>query len=490
MNIRVLAYILGWVLSLEAVFMIPPMLISYGSADVTGASAFLLTMAICLAVGVPCILFRPKAIRINAKQGLVVVGLSWVALSIFGGLPFYFSGAMPNFMDAIFESVSGFTTTGASILTDIEALSNGILFWRSFTHWVGGMGVLVFVLAVVSLAGGNSMHILRAESPGPDTGKIVPKMKKTALILYLIYLGLTVLEIILLLAGGMPLFDSVCHAFGTAGTGGFSIKNASIAAYSSEYIQWVITIFMIMFGVNFNIYYILLIKNFRQAAKNEELRVYLGIIVVSVVIITLNIFGTIYNTLGESIRHAAFQVGSIITTTGYATADFNVWPQLSRMLLVVLMVLGASSGSTGGGIKTSRAIIMFKSAKREIKRMISPKSVQVIYLNGRPLEEAIVRNTNIFFGTYIMLIIAFTLIISLDSFDFETTFTSVLACINNIGPGLNMVGATGNYSEFSELSKGVLSFSMLVGRLEIFPMIALFAPSVWKLNSNKSRGES
>ncbi len=484
MNLRVLAYILGWVLSLEAAFMIPPMLISYGAGEAASASAFLLTIAIVLAIGVPCILFRPKKINITAKQGLVVVGLSWIALSLFGGLPFFFSGSMPNFMDAFFESVSGFTTTGASILTDIEALDMGILFWRSFTHWIGGMGVLVFVLAVVSLAGGNSMHILRAESPGPDTGKIVPRMKKSAIILYVIYLGLTVLEIILLVAGGMPLFDSVCHAFGTAGTGGFSIKNASIAAYSSEYLQWVITIFMILFGINFNIYYLLLVRNFKNVLKNEELRVYIGIIVVSIVIIAINISGTIYNTVEESVRYAAFQVGSIITTTGYATADFNLWPQLSRMLLVVLMILGASSGSTGGGIKTSRAIIIFKSAKREISRMISPKSVQALYLNGRPLEEAIVRNTNIFFGTYIMLIIGFTLIVSLDAFDFETTFTSVLACINNIGPGLNMVGATGNYSEFSELSKGVLSFSMLVGRLEIFPMIALLAPSVWKLNKN------
>ncbi len=478
MNFRVLTYIVGWVLNIEAIFMLPPYFISLFEGDIKDANAFLATIGIAALLGIPSTIKRPKTMNISSKQGMGLVGLSWVVLSLFGGLPFFFSGAMPNFMDAFFEAASGFTTTGASILTDIESLGNGILFWRSFTHWIGGMGVLVFLLAVVSLTGGNSMHLLRAESPGPDTGKLVPRMKKGAMILYLIYFALTLIEIILLCAGGMPLFDSICHSFGTAGTGGFSIKNASIAAYESPYLQWVITIFMILFGVNFNLYYLLLMRNFKNVFKNEELRVYIGIIIASIVIITINIF-SMYQSFEEALRYSAFQVGSIITTTGYATTDFNLWPQLSRVLLVCLMVLGASAGSTGGGIKTSRAIILFKSAKREMNRMLHPRRVEVIYLNDRPLPEAIVKNTNIFFGLYAMIIMACTLIVSLDAFDFETTFTSVIACLNNIGPGLNMVGATGNYSAFSNLSKGVLSLSMLIGRLEIFPMLALFMPSVW-----------
>ena len=395
-----------------------------------------------------------------------------------GAIPFVLTGEIPSFTDALFETISGFTTTGASILTDVEALSHTSLFWRSFTHWIGGMGVLVFLMAIVPLSGGSNIHLMKAESPGPTVGKLVPKMKYTARLLYLIYFGLTLAEIIFLLAGKMPLFDALTTTFGTVGTGGFGIKNSSIADYS-PYLQWVITIFMILSGVNFNAYYLIVFRQFKKAFSMEEVRAYLGIIIAAVGIIFIELIRTSMNA-ADALRHAAFQVGSIITTTGFATTDFNEWTEASRTILVLLMFIGACAGSTGGGIKVSRFITVIKTVFKEINSYIHPKSIKKIKMDGKPIEHEVMRATNVYFITFFVLFVFSLFVISLEEKDLITNFTAVSATINNIGPGLEMVGPTQNFAHFAPLSKYVLMFDMLAGRLELFPMLLLFVPTIWK----------
>ena len=477
MNYGMIVYILGTILKAEAILMSLPALVAFlcGEGDLVPMLAAIL---IASGAGLLFTFKKPKNTVIYAKEGFVVTALSWVAMSLVGALPFVFAGAIPSYIDAVFETVSGFTTTGASILTDVEGMSRGLLFWRSFTHWVGGMGVLVFLLAIVPLAGGRSVHIMRAESPGPVVGKLVPKVRDTAMILYGIYITMTVVLIALLLLGGMPLYDSAVHAFGTAGTGGFGIWGDSIAHYDSAYIDVVLSIGMVFFGVNFNIYYLLLMGKVKSILRSEELRWYLGIIAGATLLIAWNTLSR-WGGMLQSLRYAFFQVASVITTTGFATADFNLWPELSRMLLLVLMLVGACAGSTGGGMKVSRLIIMLKSAKREISRMLHPRSVYTLQFEGKPLEDQTIHNVFTYFFILVFLVIASVLLVSLDNMDFDSTFSAVLACINNIGPGLGIVGPMGSYAALSPLSKLVLILDMLLGRLEIFPMLMLFAPSVW-----------
>ncbi len=400
-------------------------------------------------------------------------------MSLFGALPFVISGDIPNFIDAFFETVSGFTTTGATILTAVEPLGKGILFWRSFTHWVGGMGVLVFVMAVLPMTDGHGMHLLRAEMPGPSVGKLVSRMSDTAKILYGIYLAMTVIEIILLLLGGMPLFDSCIHSFGSAGTGGFSNRDLSVGAYDNVYFDIVIGVFMLLFGVNFNLYYFLLIRRFREVFRSEELRAYLLIVTGAVLAIALDIWH-MYGSFAESLRYSFFQVASIITTTGYATADFNLWPSFSKGILVVIMFIGACAGSTGGGIKVARIVMLVKSSWNDMRKMLHPNAITTTRFEGKPMTDQNIRGVHVFLSVYLLVFTVSFLILSLEQFDLVTTFTALTACINNIGPGLEMVGPTGNFSQFSWTSKLLLSFDMLVGRLEIFPMLLLFAPSIWK----------
>ena len=481
MNVKMMGKFISQIIAIEAVFMIPALLISLFCGETAAVNGFLLTLGIMTLVAGLLYLFCRRAGKLfGAREGLVCVGFSWIVLSLLGCLPFVFSGNIPRFIDAFFETVSGFTTTGASVVPSVEALDKGILYWRSFSHWLGGMGVLVFLLAVVPSSGkgtGFTMHLLRAESPGPDVGKLVPKMKQTATILYSIYVALTVLNVIFLLLGGMSLFESVCTAFGTAGTGGFGIKNDSLAGYS-PYLQNVTTVFMTLFGVNFSIYYLLLLKEFRSAFKDEELRLYLGIILVSVLLIVLNI-RPLYATLEETIRHAAFQVSSIMTTTGFATTDFDLWPSFSKTILLALMVIGASAGSTGGGIKCIRVLLLFKILRRNIRQILNPQKVMVVRNNGKAVDEKVLSNTNAYLAAYVVIIIISTLLVSLDGFDFETNMSAVLACFNNIGPGMAAVGATCNYAAYSVFSKLVLSIDMLAGRLEIFPILVLLSRSTW-----------
>ncbi len=477
MNYKMIRYILGTILKVEALLMCLPALVAfwYGEGDLL---PFLVTILVASGLGLGLALKRPQNTVIYAREGFVITSLSWIVMSLVGALPFRLAGAIPHYIDAVFETVSGFTTTGASILTDVEAMGRGLLFWRSFTHWVGGMGVLVFLLAIVPLAGGRSVHIMRAESPGPVVGKLVPKVRDTAMILYGIYITMTVVLIALLLLGGMPLYDSAVHAFGTAGTGGFGIWGDSIAHYDSAYIDVVLSIGMVLFGVNFNIYYLLLMGKVKSILRSEELRWYLGIIAGATLLIAWNTLSR-WGGILQSLRYAFFQVASVITTTGFATADFNLWPELSRMLLLVLMLVGACAGSTGGGMKVSRLIIMLKSAKREISRMLHPRSVYTLQFEGKPLEDQTIHNVFTYFFILVFLVIASVLLVSLDNMDFDSTFSAVLACINNIGPGLGIVGPMGSYAALSPLSKLVLILDMLLGRLEIFPMLMLFAPSVW-----------
>lgn len=479
MNLKIVFYYLGWVLNIEAVLMLLPCAVSliYGDGMLP---YFLVTMVICTVIGFMTAHKKPTDTVFYAREGFLTVALTWVMLSFFGALPFWFSRQIPSLVDAMFETISGFTTTGASILSDVEALSPSLLMWRSFTHWVGGMGVLVFVLAILPLAGGGySMYLMRAESPGPSVGKLTPKVKNTAKILYLIYLVMTVLQMILLLIGGMPLFDSLATSFGTAGTGGFGIWNDSIAHYNSYYLQGVITVFMILFGVNFNVYYLLSIRKWKEALQCDEARVYFGIIACSILVITINI-RAMFPTLFDAFHHAAFQVGTIITTTGFSTVDFDQWPELSKTILVGLMLVGACAGSTGGGMKVSRLIIWFKEIRKEIASLLHPRSVKVLKTEGKVIEPSVVSSVNAYFITYFFLYAASVLIVSLDNFDFTSNFTAVAATLNNIGPGLGAVGPTCNFGGFSILSKLVLMFDMLAGRLELFPMLLLFSPSTWK----------
>ncbi len=477
MNYTAIRRTLGIILRFEAVFLLVPCITALIYAERQGIWFFV--VAVC-SFGLGQLLsIRSRDTHFFAKEGFIMVGLSWIVMSLVGALPFTLCGDIPHYIDAFFETVSGFTTTGASILTDVEALSHTSLIWRSFTHWVGGMGVFVFILAILPGSGGHNMHLMRAESPGPSVGKLVPRLKDTAKILYILYFALTVLQIILLLIAGMPLFDALCTGFGTAGTGGFGIKNDSFASYSVP-IQVITAVFMILFGVNFNAYFFLTSKkNKKLAFKMEEVRVYFGIIAAAIIIITANILH-MCDGIGDALNKALFQVGSIITTTGFATTDFNLWPELSKTILVALMFCGACAGSTGGGIKVSRIIIMLKSVKTEIQKYIHPRSVNIVKMDGKPVEDQTCRGVSVYLLAYAAIFIVSILIISLDNFDFTTNFTAVTATFNNIGPGLNMVGPTGNYASYSVLSKLVLIIDMLAGRLELYPLLILFAPSVWR----------
>ncbi len=478
MNYKMILNILGWVLKIEAFCMILPLVCAICYGETAEMYVFILCALLCLIFGTLISPRRPKNRVMYAREGFVAVALSWVLLSIFGALPFVFSKSIPNFVDAFFEIVSGFTTTGASVLTDVEALAKSILMWRSFSHWLGGMGVLVFLVAILPLSGSGNVFLLRAESPGPSVSKLVPKVKSTAKLLYLIYIAFTLLQIVLMLLGGEDLFTSLTLSFGTAGTGGFGILNSGIAGYS-RYTQYIITIFMILFGVDFSLYYMLFFRKSTDIFKSTEFRAYVIIIAVSVLLIFCNT-RYLYPTAEETFRHSAFTVGSVITTTGYATYDFNLWPQLSKTILVCLMFIGACAGSTGGGIKVSRIIILCKSIVKEIRLYAHPRTTLKLKMNGRAIEHETVRGVNVYMSAYICIFVGALLIISLDNFDFTTNFTAAAATINNIGPGLNMVGPMGNYSAFSPLSKVVMSICMLVGRLEIFPMLMLFSPYTWK----------
>lgn len=477
MNRKFVYRLLGKLLMVTSALMVLPLIVSIIYKEECYTS-FLLSMGISLAIGFPLTVFCKTEDRvIYAKEGFVIVALSWLSMSAIGALPFFLSGEIPNYVDAFFETVSGFTTTGASILTDVEAMSHGLLFWRSFTHWVGGMGVLVFVMAIIPASTDRSIHILRAEVPGPIVGKLVPKMRDTAIILYLIYIVLTVIEIVMLLIGGMSLFDSLVHAFGTAGTGGFGIKADSIASYS-PYLQWVITVFMMIFGVNFNLYYLLLIKKTKSVFISEELWTYIGIGIVSTAVIAFNI-RDMYSTLGETIRFSSFQVATIITTTGYATTDFNLWPELSKTILLLLMFIGSCAGSTAGGLKISRVILLFKMIRREIKNLIHPRAVSVVRFEGKKIDDPVLKSLAAYFAIYIACFVAVFILISFDGFDIATNFSASAACFNNIGPGLNAVGPAANYAGYSVFSKIVLSFAMLLGRLEIYPILFVMSRSAW-----------
>ena len=464
-------------MAFEGVFLSLPCLVAFIYREQSGFS-YLWIMLACLLLGLLLAHKKPKNTVIYAREGFVIVALSWIMLSIMGALPFLISGEIPSFTDALFETISGFTTTGASILKDVESLSHCAIFWRSFTHWIGGMGVFVFVLAVLPLTGGHNIHLMRAESPGPSVGKLVPKVRNTALLLYGIYFVMTVVEVVFLLFGGMNLFDSLTISFGTAGTGGFGIRNASFAEYR-PFVQYTVAVFMILFGVNFNVYYFLLIRKFRDAVKYEELRYYLLFIVSSVVLITYNI-RHLFPSLEAAFRHAFFQVGSLITTTGFSTTNYDLWPSFSKGILVVLMFVGACAGSTGGGIKVSRIMLLAKTVIKEMIYFVHPRSVRKIKLNGRQIEHEALRSTNVFLFTYILIFVTSCLLISLDNFDLVTNFTAVTATINNIGPGLAQVGPVENFSLFSGFSKYVLMFDMLAGRLELFPMLVLLNPGTWK----------
>lgn len=477
MNYKRILHILGIVLCFEAVCMILPLACSiiYKEKETI---AFVQSILVCLIVGVLLTRIRSNRENIYSKEGFAIVALSWIVMSAFGALPFIISGTIPNFFHAFFETVSGFTTTGASVLKDVESVSKGILFWRSFTHWIGGMGVLVFLVALLPLSGGNNLHLMKAESTGPAVSKLVPKVKTSAKILYTMYLALSLLMLLLLLAGGMSFFDAITHTFGTAGTGGFGIKNSSVADYS-PYLQNVITVFMALFGIDFSVYYLLILKKFKMIMHSDEVKAYLGILITATLIICINCVD-LFENVWVSLRHSAFQVSSIMTTTGFATTDFDKWPELSKSILVLLMFIGACAGSTGGGIKVSRILILLKSITKEISILAHPKLTKKIQMNGRAIEHETVRSVNVYMAAYLVIFVFSVLIISFDNFDFTTNFTAVAATLNNIGPGLAQVGPTSNFSGFSDFSLLILSFDMLIGRLEIFPMLVLFSKYSWK----------
>ena len=478
MNIKIVLRTVGRLLWAEATLLSLPMFVSlYYKENLV--HIYLIVIGLLLGTGAIMSLAKPEKRTVYAREGFVIVSLSWILLSFFGALPFVLSGEIPSLVDAFFETVSGFTTTGATILTDIESVSKSLLFWRAFTHWIGGMGILMFVLAFLPQKDMQSMHIMRAEVPGPSVGKLVSKTTVTARILYIIYAVLTVAQIIALLCCKMPLFDSVTTAFATAGTGGFSVKNASIAAYNSLPIEMVCTVFMLLFGTNFNLFYLILIKQIKRAFKSEELWTYIGIIAISTGIIALNIMPMV-DSFGNALRQAVFQVASIITTTGFVTSDFNHWPVLSQCIIITLMFIGACAGSTGGGLKVGRIIILFKSSIKELRRALNPRRIKSIRLDNTVIEKETVSATCVYFVVYMLITAVSILLISLNNFDFTTTFSSVITCINNVGPGLSLVGPVENFSHLSVLSKLVLSADMLIGRLEVLPMMILFIPSTWK----------
>lgn len=478
MNYSVVIYILGWIMELEAAFLALPGIVSaiYGEA---GCFAFLWVALGSAVAGSMIVLHKPKNMRFYLREGFVTVALSWILMSVIGCLPFVINGDIPHFADALFEMISGFTTTGATVVSDVEALTKGSLFWRSFSHWIGGMGVLVFLLAIVPMAGGSHMNLMKAESPGPSVGKLVPKVRQTAKYLYIIYFALTVIEVIFLLFGHMNLFEAMTTAFGTAGTGGFAIWNDGFVSVSA-YNQWVVTIFMLLFGVNFGFYFLVLTGKLRDALKFEEVRIYFIIVIASAVFIFINLRNFAMYAPAEGVRHAFFQVASIITTTGFASTNFDLWPETSRTILVILMFVGACAGSTGGGIKVSRFIIAIKSFVKEIISYLHPRSVKKIKVEGKPLEHETLRATNVYFMTYMVIFAVSVLFVSIENKDLVTNFSAVAATFNNIGPGLSLVGPMTNFGHFTDFTKYILMFDMLAGRLEIFPMLLLFCPTVWK----------
>jgi trk system potassium uptake protein TrkH len=481
MNVKSISRTVGLILLITGIFQLFPLLIAVIDHEPRNILAYIESLCLILLVGSALLLFSRGGNRMfSAQEGFAATGLSWIFMSAFGALPFFLSGQIPSYVDAFFEMVSGFTTTGASILTDVEALSRCNLFWRSFSHWLGGMGVLVFLLAVVPGArknGGTGIYLMRAESPGPSVDKLTPHLRQTAMILYGIYILLTALCIVCLLLGGMPVFDSFCIAFGTAGTGGFAIKNSSMGGYS-YFLQTVVTVFMFLFGVNFSLYYMLLLRKFKAVFKNEELRLYFGIAAGSIVLIAINI-SCMYNTVYEAVHHAAFQVVSIMTTTGYGTVDFEQWPAFSKAILLSLMFIGASAGSTGGGLKVSRVLLLMKSIRRTIRKALHPRRVQPVYMDGRAVSEEVCDNVNAYLAIYCVILVLSFAIISVDGFSIGTNFSAVASCFNNIGPGFELVGATQNFSIYSDLSKIILSLDMLLGRLEIFPLLLLLSPDTW-----------
>ncbi len=479
MNRKMVFYTTGHILILEAILFMLPLLCSVIYGETSSVIAFAISAGISLGVGlIISAVSHTKNKLIYAKEGFAIVALAWLAVSAVGALPFVISKFIPNYIDAFFETVSGFTTTGATILsgTQIEAMSKGMHFWRSFTHWIGGMGVLVFLMAILPTDSGRSIHIMRAEVPGPIVGKIVPKIKETAKILYLIYIGLTVIMVGFLLAGKMSLYDSLVHAFGTAGTGGFGIRADSIASYS-PYLQWVITVFMLVFGINFNLYYLILIGKFTSAIKSSELWCFGGIVALSIGAVAINV-SNLFSSVGETIRHSAFQVASIISTTGYTTVDFNLWPGFSKTLLLILMFIGSCAGSTAGGLKVSRVMLLVKSVKADLKKMLRPRSVNVVKLDGKTVDDSTIHSATIYLTTYFIIYLTLILLISIDGFDIETTLSSVTSCLNNIGPAYGSAAA--NYTAFSSFSKIILSLAMLIGRLEIFPILLAMSPATWR----------
>ena len=477
MNYSIVLYILGCVLKFESAFLVLPALVGLIYREHASVS-YLAVAVLCLILGVLLTHKKPRSTNLYTREGFVAVALSWIIMSIFGAIPFVLTGDIPFYVDALFETISGFTTTGSSILTDVESISKASLFWRSFSHWIGGMGVFVFIMAILPMMGGSTMNLMKAESPGPSVSKLVPHVKDTAKILYGIYIAITICEATILRALGMPLFDSLTTTFGTVGTGGFGIRNDSIAGYSPA-IQITITVFMILSGINYTAYFYILTGKIKELFKIEEVRWYLAIIFGSVAVITWNV-RSLYPTFSETLRHAFFQVGSIITTTGYATTDFDLWPALSKTLLVTLMFIGACAGSTSGGIKVSRILILLKTIRKELTLIIHPRQVKKIRMDGHPVDHETLRSANVFLVVYFVLLLTSMLLISVDEFDFSTNFTSVVTVLNNIGPGLNLVGPTQNFSIFSPFSKFVLMFDMLAGRLELFPMMILLMPSTWK----------
>ncbi len=478
MNRKMVFYLLGRLILLEGALLVAPLLVSLVYHDL-GTVPFLITIGICLGLGGALSLFCHTGDQvIFAKEGFIVTSLAWLAVSALGALPFVIAGEIPSYVDAFFETVSGFTTTGASILTDVEAMCHSMLFWRSFTHWMGGMGVLVLMVAIVPNLSGRTIHVLRAEMPGPTMGKLVPKLRDTARILYLLYMALTALEFVLLLLGGMPLFDSAVHALGTAGTGGFGIRGDSIGSYSA-YEQWVIAVFMMLFGVNFNLYYLLLIRRFKPVFRSEEFWTYVCVVLAATGVITVNIL-PLYGNVAEATRHAFFQVNTVVSTTGFSTADFNLWPELSKAILVLLMFMGGCAGSTAGGLKVSRLVLLYKTTKRELRHLLHPRSVGVVRFEGKRVDNSVLVSVSTYFALYMGLFALFFFITSFQpGYDFTSNFTAVASCFNNIGPGLNLVGPAANFAGYTPLIKVVLSIAMLFGRLEIYPLLLSFSPSTW-----------
>lgn len=477
MNYKLMRYVIGWLIVFESVFMCLPALVAVIYRE-DAFFSFMLSIGTGMLFGAALVWKKPQNKQMYAKEGFVIVSISWIILSIFGAMPFLLSGTITNVADALFESVSGFTTTGATILNDIESVQKSVLFWRSFTHWIGGMGVLVFIMAVIPLAGGNNIYLMKAESTGPSISKLVPKMKTTALILYGMYFAMTILETVVLLIAGTNLYDAVNIAFSTAGTGGFAVKNDSLAGYSVT-VQNIVTVSMILFGVNFNIYYLILCKKIVNAVKNSELRVYIGIWITAAILVAINLHGR-FGSFKDDLQQSAFQVASVMTSTGFMTADYDLWPEFSKVILVLVMMIGACAGSTGGGIKVMRVMILIKTLIKELDTSVHSRTVKKIKLDGRFIEHEVIRSVNVFMVAYIVLHIVSMLILSLDNLDFTSNFTAVAAMINNTGPGLAATGPTENFSGFSVLSKFVCIFDMLAGRLELFPLLVLFAPSTWR----------